>query len=170
LPYLEQQTLFNASNVLGYPGLAGPYSGYTPAGSIDTFDPAQKAMFNMDWANSTLRGTRLSVFVCPSDAYNDAANMWCSASDAANFPGIAPTNWNTGEPMLNWARGSYGAVEGGTDGDHNVNGQDGNTSSPFKGSSKRGMMGVNFGVRLASVTDGLSNSIATAEMRSGLTT
>jgi prepilin-type N-terminal cleavage/methylation domain-containing protein len=170
LPYLEQQNLYNASNVLGYPGFTGPYSGYTPAGSFDTFDPTQKAMFNMDWANSTLRGTRLSVFVCPSDAYNDAANLWCTASDAANYPGIAPINWTTGEPMLNWARGSYGAVEGGTDGDHTVNGQDGTNSNPYPGTSKRGMMGVNFGVRLAAVTDGLSNSIATAEMRSGLTT
>jgi prepilin-type N-terminal cleavage/methylation domain-containing protein len=118
LPYLEQQNLFNASNVLGYPGIAGPYSGYTPAGSFDTFDPAQKAKFNMDWANSTLRGTRLSVFVCPSDGYNDASNPWCTASDATNYPGIAPLNWNNGQPLLNWARGSYGAVEGGTDGDH----------------------------------------------------
>jgi prepilin-type N-terminal cleavage/methylation domain-containing protein len=170
LPYLEQQNLYNASNVLGYPGFAGPYSGFTPPGSYDTFDPAQKAMFNMDWANSTLRGTRLSVFVCPSDAYNDTGNLWCTASDAANYPGIAPINWTNGQPLLNWARGNYGAVEGGTDGDHTVNGQDGTNSNPYPGTSKKGMMGVNFGVRLAAVTDGLSNSIATAEMRSGLTT
>jgi hypothetical protein len=25
-PYIEQQNLFNASNVLGYPGIPGPYS------------------------------------------------------------------------------------------------------------------------------------------------
>src|SRR5262249_19084301 len=97
---------------------------------------------------------------CPSDAYNDVGNPWCTESDAMNYPGIAPINWTTGQPLLNWARGSYGAVEGGTDGDHTVNGQDGVNSAPYKGTSKRGMMGVNFGVRLAAVTDGLSNSIA----------
>src|SRR5262249_9794962 len=90
LPYLEQMNLYNASNVNGYPGFTGPYGGYTPAGSVDTFDPTQKAMFNMDWANATLRGTRMSVFVCPSDAYNDASNLWCTDSDVVNFPGIAP--------------------------------------------------------------------------------
>ena len=26
LPYIEQQPLYNASNVLGYPGWAGPYA------------------------------------------------------------------------------------------------------------------------------------------------
>jgi prepilin-type N-terminal cleavage/methylation domain-containing protein/prepilin-type processing-associated H-X9-DG protein len=178
LPYVEQQVLYNASNVPGYPGLSGPYSGYTPPGSFDTFDPAQIAKFNMDWANSTLRGTRLNVFVCPSDSYNDVGNPFLTASDSATYPGITPLNFATGEKLLNWARGSYGAVEGGTDGDHTVNGQDGNDSAPFGtnkklgivGASKRGMMGVNFGVRIAQVTDGLSNSIATAEMRSGLAT
>ena len=169
LPYLEQQVLFNASNVLAYPTYNGPWT-YSPAGgSYDT--TGQSALVNMDWANSTLRGTRLNVFVCPSDSYNDSGNPFLTASDSATYPGITPMNFMTGEQLLNWARGSYGAVEGATDGDHTVNGQDGNDSrSPYPGASKRGMMGANFGVRIAAVTDGLSNSIATAEMRSGLTT
>ena len=170
LPYLEQQNLFNASNVSAYPTFNGPYSGYTPAKSYDTFDATQKAMINMDWANSTLRGTRLSVFVCPSDSYNDPGNPFLTASDSATYTGITPMNFMTGEPLLNWARGSYGAIEGATDADHTVNGQDGTSNDPFPGAPKRGMMGANFGVTIAAVTDGLSNTIATAEMRSGLTT
>ncbi|HWT83331.1 MAG TPA: DUF1559 domain-containing protein, partial [Candidatus Methylomirabilis sp.] len=47
---------------------------------------------------------------------------------------------------------------------------DGLSSSPFKGVSKKGVMGVNYGARIADVTDGLSNTVATAEMRAGLTT
>ena len=160
--------LFNASNVLAYPTYTGPFT-YGPVGK--TYDYInESAMVNMDWANSTLRGTRLNVFVCPSDSYNDPSNPFLTASDSSTYTGITPKNFMTGELLLNWARGSYGANEGATDTDHNVNGQDGTDSSPFKGASKKGMMGANYGVTIAAVTDGLSNTIATAEMRSGLTT
>ena len=74
----------------------------------------------MDWANSTLRGTRLNVFVCPSDSYNDASNPFLTASDSATYPGITPMNFMTGEHLLNWARGSYGAIEGATDAEPNA--------------------------------------------------
>jgi len=168
LPYLEQQTLFNASNVLAYPTYNGPWTYQPTGGSYDTVD--QAALVNMDWANATLRGTRLSVFVCPSDSYNDSSNPFLTASDSSTYAGITPVNQMTGEPLLNWARGSYGANQGATDTDHMVNGQDGNGSSPYKGASKKGMMGANYGVRIAAVTDGLSNTIATAEMRAGLAT
>jgi len=183
LPYLEQQTLFNASNVLAYPTYTGPFTYFSQ--STDPTDKTydginESAKVNMDWANSTLRATRLSVFVCPSDSYNDPGNPFLTASDDAtyNTPStpITPLNFMTGEKLLNWARGSYGANEGATDTDHTVNGQDGNDSSPYGsnngvlGASKKGMMGANYGVKIAAVTDGLSNTIATAEMRSGLTT
>ncbi|MGZ3301760.1 MAG: DUF1559 family PulG-like putative transporter [Isosphaeraceae bacterium] len=170
LPYLEQQTLFNASNVLAYPTYTGPFT-YFSQGKSGTYDGINESnKVNMDWANSTLRGTRLSVFVCPSDSYNDAGNPFLTASDSATYAGITPMNFMTGEHLPNWARGSYGAIEGATDADHTVNGQDGTTNDPFPGASKKGMMGANFGVTIAAVTDGLSNTIATAEMRSGLTT
>src|SRR5271166_5572357 len=61
LPYLEQQTLYNASNVTGYPGFSGPYT------ALDGVTIPNRTAYNMDWANSTLRATRLNVFVCPSD-------------------------------------------------------------------------------------------------------
>jgi prepilin-type processing-associated H-X9-DG protein len=168
LPYLEQQTLFNASNVLAYPTYNGPWAYQPSGGSYDTVD--QAALVNMDWANSTLRGTRLSVFVCPSDSYNDSSNPFLTADDSSTYTGITPLNQMTGELLLNWARGSYGANQGASDTDHMVNGQDGTGSSPYPGASKTGMMGANYGVRIAAVTDGLSNTIATAEMRAGLTT
>ena len=71
---------------------------------------------------------------------------------------------------LNWARGNYGAVQGGTDSDNTVNGQPGFTHQPYPGATKRGMIGVNFGSKIADVTDGLSNTGMVAEMRVGLNT
>ena len=55
-----------------------------------------------------------------------------------------------------------------TDSDNTVNGQPGTTPRPYPGLTKRGMIGVNFGSRIAEVTDGLSNTGMVAEMRVGL--
>jgi prepilin-type N-terminal cleavage/methylation domain-containing protein/prepilin-type processing-associated H-X9-DG protein len=164
LPYLEQQTLYNASNVVGYPGWAGPYS----SASAKTAPSPQ--LYNMDWCNQTLRSSRLNAFNCPSDPNNNPGNAFFSQSDLSSFGSLAPMDQRTGTPLLNWARGNYGAVQGATDADHVVNGAGGETSDPFPGGSKRGVMGANFGVRIADVTDGLSNTAFVAEMRAGLTT
>jgi len=166
LPYLEQQTLYNASNVTGYPGFSATMS-------PDGIQVPNNNLYNMDWANSTLRSTRLNVFVCPSDSYNDPSNNFLSSSaDVTDqyLSSTLPNDPRTGTLLLNWARGNYGAVEGGTDSDHTVNGNEGLTNAPFKGTSKRGVMGVNFGVTLAAITDGTSNTAFFAEMRSGVAT
>ncbi len=171
LPYLEQQTLYNASNVTGYPGFPGPY--IVPLAQWDGISVLNNNLYNMDWANSTLRSTRLNVFVCPTDAYNDTSNNVLSGSaDAtdANLSTTLPNDPRTGALLLNWARGNYGSIEGGTDSDHTVNGGEGTTNNPFPGTSKRGVMGVNFGVTLAAITDGTSNTGFFAEMRTGLAT
>jgi prepilin-type N-terminal cleavage/methylation domain-containing protein/prepilin-type processing-associated H-X9-DG protein len=164
LPYLEQQNLFNASNVNGYPGWAGPYAPGSPYKTAPSPN-----LYNMDWANQTLRSTKLSAFVCPSDPYNTPDNAFYNAADYASNPELAPMDQRFGIPLLNWARGNYGAVQGATDADHVVNGNFGETAGPFPGSSKRGMMGANFGVTIAQVTDGLSNTAMVAEMRTGIT-
>jgi prepilin-type N-terminal cleavage/methylation domain-containing protein/prepilin-type processing-associated H-X9-DG protein len=167
LPFIEQQPLYNASNVLGYPGWAGPYN--------DPVNPAQNApngnMYNMDWANSTLRSTRLGVFLCPTDSGGSGQNaFFFTPSDAANYPQYAPMDQRTNTPLTNWARGNYGAVQGATDPDHCVNGGDGLTSSPFPSMSKTGMFSINFACKIADVTDGLSNTAAIGELRIGLNT
>ena len=102
LPYLEQQTLYNASNVTGYPGCPTPVS---PDGVV----VPNNNLYNMDWANSTLRATRLSVFVCPSDAYNDSSNNFLSSSaDAtdANLSSTLPNDPRSGVLLLNWGGGT----------------------------------------------------------------
>jgi prepilin-type N-terminal cleavage/methylation domain-containing protein/prepilin-type processing-associated H-X9-DG protein len=162
LPYLEQQNLYNNSNVIGYPGWNGPYS--TP--NANTASNAN--LYNMDWANATLRSTRLSAFVCPTDANNQAGNFFFTTSDLSTFPSFAPMDQRTGTPLTNWARGNYGSIQGATDTDHLANGDDGLSSDPFPGGSKTGMMGANYGLTIAQVTDGLSNTAMIGELRAGL--
>jgi hypothetical protein len=160
LPFIEQQALYNSSNVLGYPGFAT-----TAVAGVNSAPNA--TMYNLDWANTTVRTTALQVFTCPTDPYNTPSNMFYQASDFQNFPDFPPFN-NAGFVALNWARGNYGAVQGATDSDNTVNGQPGTTHQPYPGLTKRGMMGVNFGSRIAEVTDGLSNTGMVVEMRVGM--
>jgi prepilin-type N-terminal cleavage/methylation domain-containing protein/prepilin-type processing-associated H-X9-DG protein len=162
LPYIENQPLYNASNVLGYPGWPGPYS--MPGAST----APNPNMYNMDWANQTLRSTRLNVFVCPTDSNNNTGNFFYTPGDFANFPQYAPMDQRTNTPLTNWARGNYGAIHGATDLDHTLNGVDGTRWDPFPGLPKTGMMGLNYGARIAEVTDGLSNTAAVGELRVGL--
>jgi prepilin-type N-terminal cleavage/methylation domain-containing protein/prepilin-type processing-associated H-X9-DG protein len=166
LPYIEQSTLFNSSNVLGYPGWPGPYA----VANANTA-PNQTA-YNMDWCNTTVRSTRLNAFVCPTDPKNDPSNNFFQTSDIALFTaqGVTfPQDQAKGIPLTNWARGNYGAVQGNTDPDHQINGIEDSGASP-PASGHVGMMGENFGSTIASVTDGLSNTAAVAELRAGLTT
>ena len=119
LPYIEQATLYNSSNVLGYPGWPGPYA--VPYASTA---PNQN-LYNMDWCNTTVRSTRLNVFVCPTDPMNDPSNNFFQPSDIALFTaqGITyPQDQVKGIPLTNWARGNYGACQGNTDPDHQING------------------------------------------------
>ena len=163
LPYFEQSGLYNATNILSYPGWAGPFADTNCTGVAPN-----ASKYNMDWANATLRSTRLATFVCPSDANNQPGASFFTQSDLTNFPSFAPMNQQTGTPLTNWARGNYGSNQGGSDADHQVNGFDGTTSSPFPGASKTGVIGANYGLKIADVTDGLSNTILLGELRVGL--
>jgi prepilin-type N-terminal cleavage/methylation domain-containing protein/prepilin-type processing-associated H-X9-DG protein len=166
LPYIEQAALYNASNVLGYPGWPGPYA----VANADTAPNQNK--YNMDWCNTTVRTSRLNVFVCPTDAFNDPANNFFQPSDIALFTaqGVTyPQDIAKGIPLTNWARGNYGAVQGNTDPDHQIGGIEDPGASP-KAAGHVGMMGENFASTIAQVTDGLSNTAAVAELRAGLTT
>jgi prepilin-type N-terminal cleavage/methylation domain-containing protein/prepilin-type processing-associated H-X9-DG protein len=171
LPYIEQAALYNASNVAGYPGWSGPYVTVDSSGNGPSTAPNQN-LYNMDWCNTTVRSTHLTVFVCPTDPNNSAQNGFFQPSDISLFAaqGVSyPIDQMKGIPLTNWARGNYGAVQGNTDPDHQINGIEDPGASP-KASGHVGMMGENFGSTIASVTDGLSNTAAVAELRAGLTT
>jgi prepilin-type N-terminal cleavage/methylation domain-containing protein/prepilin-type processing-associated H-X9-DG protein len=164
LPYIEQQQLYNSSNVLGYPGWPGPYN--NPANPVQNAPNPQN--YNMDWANTTVRTTRLKVFVCPTDPNNTEGAFFFTDADAAANPTYAPMDKMKGIALTNWARGNYGAVQGATDADHQLNNDDGLAWQPYPGMPKTGMMGLNFGSKIAEVTDGLSNTAAIGELRVGL--
>ena len=162
LPYIEQAPLYNNSNVIGYPGWAGPYAQAGAKSAINA------NLYNMDWANTTLRSNKISAFLCPTDSNNSSNPFFFTAGDLAATPQYAPMDQRTGSPLTNWARGNYGSILGATDSDHMTNGYDGIPSDPFPGMSKKGMMGANYGVKIAEVTDGLSNTAMTGELRVGL--
>ena len=166
LPFIDQSALYNSSNVLGYPGWPGPYA----VANANTA-PNQN-LYNMDWCNTTVRSTQLNVFICPTDPYNTPSNNFFQPSDIAllGAQGISyPVDQAKGIPLTNWARGNYGANQGNTDPDHQINGIEDAGASP-KASGHVGMMGLNFGSTISSVTDGLSNTAAIVELRVGLTT
>ncbi len=170
LPYIEQQSLFNSSNVAGYPGWAGPYS-----------DPAAQSApnaskYNMDWCNTTVRTTRLGVFVCPTDSNNQNGAFFYDQTAYSSNPAQAPKDPQSGGPLLNWARGNYASVNGSSDIDHEVNGFAGDDYfiAPYNNYAAKigvphvGMIGANYGKKIAEVTDGLSNTAMIAEIRVGL--
>ncbi len=165
LPFVEQAPLYNSSNVNGYPGWAGPY---TPTGTPPFTTAPNPSLYNMDWANQTLRSTRLSFFVCPTDSLNGPDKFFFTPSDATNYPQYAPMDQRTNTPLTNWARGNYGAIQGATDPDHSINGDEGLPWDPYPGMPKTGLMGLNFGAKLAEITDGTSNTAAIGELRVGL--
>jgi prepilin-type N-terminal cleavage/methylation domain-containing protein/prepilin-type processing-associated H-X9-DG protein len=164
LGYIDQQPLYNASNVLGYPGWPGPYN--NPAKPVQNAPNAN--LYNMDWCNTTVRSSRLGVFVCPTDPNNGPDAFFYTTSDYQNYPQYAPMDQMKGIPLTNWARGNYGANQGATDPDHQINGMEDYGADPYPGMPKSGVMGLNYGVKLAAITDGTSNTAMIAELRVGL--
>lgn len=169
LPYIDQANIYNASNVTGYPGWAGPY--------CDPTNPPSSApnptLYNMDWANTTVRTASLSVFNCPSDSLNQPGKFFYDFTGMSLLQSVGitgPQDQRSGVPLLNWARGNYGAVQGSSDVDHQCNDDLGSYPwiAPFNGNPHGGMMGANYGVAISEVTDGLSNTAMLAELRSGL--
>jgi prepilin-type N-terminal cleavage/methylation domain-containing protein/prepilin-type processing-associated H-X9-DG protein len=138
LPYIEQDNLYKQANVAGYPGV--PITiGVRPTSADQTW--------------RTLRSAELKVYQCPSDAnnrqrYND------------------PTG---GPPEKDWARGNYGVTAGWEDYDHVANGNTKTTTKAgvMKGFTSSPVMSANYGARFAEILDGLSNTIAVAELRAG---
>lgn len=128
LPYLEQQGLY------------------------DQFASHQ---YTTDPACEDARGTRLEIFLCPSDPNNRTP-----------FDGTA----TTGEAG-NWARGNYAANA--TIGHMNRTGFGVNSgalpdSSCWVRNCGRGVMGANASIGIQEMRDGTSNTVLLAEVRAGL--
>lgn len=139
LLYIEQQALYDQAAPISYPGV--PITvGSAPANA------------NQNWR--IIRTVEVKAYQCPSDSYRK--------QHYNDGTGGAPT-------PADWARGNYGVTAGWEDYDHVANGNAQRTSSAgvMKGFESNPLMSANYGARFAEVTDGLSNTILAAELRSG---
>ncbi len=103
-----------------------------------------------DPINRQPRGTQISEMLCPSDGGSSRAPF--------SRPGEGD----------NWARGNYGA-NGSLGAYHTTwRAAGGPTTERWNSPYSRGVMGVNVGVKMAEITDGTSNTIMVAELRTGL--
>jgi prepilin-type N-terminal cleavage/methylation domain-containing protein/prepilin-type processing-associated H-X9-DG protein len=147
LPYIEQQTLYNAANIGSYPG---PNAVIANKGKSLTG-------FDLSWRSSTVISSVISTYLCPTDKGNTEP----FTSLSGKYP-----------PEPNWARGNYAANAGTTDADHCREGYDavteGPNNPPFTNVSKKGVMGVQYGLTFAYLTDGSSSTILVNEVRIGL--
>ncbi|MCS7304192.1 MAG: DUF1559 domain-containing protein [Thermoguttaceae bacterium] len=105
---------------------------------IGLYNSFQRGVPISDPVHASLRGTQLSVMMCPSDPYN---RQMCSLSGG------------------NWARGNYGA--------NMLNSWAGDTNG-WNNNLQRGLMDVNRAISLSEIRDGTSHTIMIAELRAGL--
>jgi prepilin-type N-terminal cleavage/methylation domain-containing protein/prepilin-type processing-associated H-X9-DG protein len=142
LPFIDQGPLYGQANVAAYPGI--PITiGTTPA----------YATVNNSWRS--VGGVDLAVFQCPSDG--------------ANRQHYTDPSSNPANPGVGWARGNYGVTASFQDYDHMAWGRTRATNVLGTSILASPMMAANYGARFAEVTDGLTNTIMVAELRSGLT-
>jgi prepilin-type N-terminal cleavage/methylation domain-containing protein/prepilin-type processing-associated H-X9-DG protein len=106
--------------------------------------------YNLSWRQ--IRGTTIKTYLCPSDSGRDV-------------PFTDPT---AAPPEANWARGNYAAADGAGDSDHHIGGNAGFSDTPFPGIAKGPVMAINYGARIADITDGTSNTFMVHELRIGV--
>jgi prepilin-type N-terminal cleavage/methylation domain-containing protein/prepilin-type processing-associated H-X9-DG protein len=156
LPYIEQDNLYRAANVVSYPGTAN-------------VGPGKVAGYNLSWR--VVVGTSIKTFLCPSDPNNGQPYNDASGTDAP-------------VPVQTWARGNYAATAGFTDFDHTAYGGNALGNEPFSGPgdstsdgipahmtgpvSKGPIFAINFGSKITDITDGTSNTIMFNEVRAGI--
>jgi prepilin-type N-terminal cleavage/methylation domain-containing protein/prepilin-type processing-associated H-X9-DG protein len=138
LPYIEQSSLYNSFNAsLGAEGVYPGLPGF--------------------YANSTVTTSRVATFQCPSDTVQ-----------IFNTAGLA----GLGVPTLSLTKGNYGVNWGNTDIGQAVSG----TTSAFSANPALHLQtpfGINASatgpnlVRIASITDGTSNTVAASEILQG---
>ena len=98
-----------------------------------------------DPVNATLVSTNLPAVQCPSDPYSNAGNKFIDTTNMGN------NQWGRG----NYAANGYGAANG-------------NTNYSGVGVGQRGPLGINGWGGINAVLDGTSNTVASWEVRAGL--
>jgi prepilin-type N-terminal cleavage/methylation domain-containing protein/prepilin-type processing-associated H-X9-DG protein len=108
------------------------------------------ASYDLSWRQ--IRGVKIKPYLCPSDGGQD----------------IPFTDPNGSPPETVWARGNYAASNGAGDADHSIGGNPAPHEDPFRGLSKGPVMAINYGARLAEITDGTSVTFLAHEVRVGV--
>lgn len=119
------------------------------------FDAYDRSKSPSDAGNALVRGTMLSVMMCPTDSFNRQSFMGSQGTQSALFGN-------------GWARGNYAANAslwycGRNDW------YSGSTDAGWNDSTRRGVMGINRSVPPRQITDGLSKTCLLGELRSGVT-
>jgi prepilin-type N-terminal cleavage/methylation domain-containing protein/prepilin-type processing-associated H-X9-DG protein len=106
--------------------------------------------YDLSWRN--VRGAKVKTYLCPSDTNQ-------------NVPFTDPN----GSPAEGgWARGNYAASNAAGDADHSIGGNPDPREDPFRGVSKGPVMAINYGARIADITDGTSTTFLVHEVRVGV--
>jgi prepilin-type N-terminal cleavage/methylation domain-containing protein/prepilin-type processing-associated H-X9-DG protein len=128
----------------------GLYAQANPDSYPGTADLHDLASYDVSWRS--VRGTVIPTLLCPSDRGN--VEPFTSAGGKPAEPG--------------WARGNYACKGGTADTDHHIRGNNALNNPPYKGLSKGPVMSIDFGARLAQITDGTSVTFAFHEVRVGV--
>jgi prepilin-type N-terminal cleavage/methylation domain-containing protein/prepilin-type processing-associated H-X9-DG protein len=159
LPYIEQSNLYNQANVSSYPGITVPP---IKRASVLAGNTGLVTGINLSWM--AVRSAVVPIYQCPSDGNNQ---------NPYNDPGTANVPNAILGPVSGWARGNYGAVAGFDDYDHvsggaNYTSSAGCPSGPLCGVVSSPVMSSNYGAKIQAISDGSSNTLAVAELRSGI--
>jgi prepilin-type processing-associated H-X9-DG protein len=136
--------------LLPYLEQQGLYNLANPATYPGTRNLANLSSYNLSWRS--VRGVKIKSYLCPSDSGQDVP---------FNDPNGAPAEDN-------WARGNYAAGNAAGDADHHIGGNSNPKEDPFRGVSKGPVMAINFGARIADITDGTSTTFLVHEVRIGV--
>jgi prepilin-type N-terminal cleavage/methylation domain-containing protein/prepilin-type processing-associated H-X9-DG protein len=124
--------------------LANPYSypGTNDLNNLGSYNLSYRAV----------RGQRLKLFLCPSDS-------------GSEVPFTSPIG---APPEPGWARGNYACNGGTADSDHHIRGDLAINIPPYLGLTKGPFMSIDYGCRIAEITDGTSQTFAFHEVRRGV--
>lgn len=109
------------------------------------------ASYNLTWRQ--VRGATVPTYLCPSDVG--------ATVEPFTSPFGAP-------PEAGWARGNYACNGGSADTDYHIQGNNALANKPYPGMSKGPVMSIDYGAKIAAITDGTSNTFLFHEVRVGV--
>ncbi len=135
-------------------------------GEVDLYDRFQSALPISHQRNADLRQTNLPMLKCPSDSYNGAENQFKRGLGA----GLSENEYARGNYAINVGPDD-GCLKPGTEEEPCLNGFFVRGVDLARENDQvwgTGIAGANRSFAFASVTDGLSNTIAVDEIRAGI--